>query len=107
MGPYSRRAGPQPKRLLIFRLTIMTDVMAAETCTPDRLVLHPVSLPRIARSMKWPNADAIGLLGSSCQALASKATIRRRCLTRATLAPAGLLIGFGFFDPREPFLSTD
>ena len=81
MGPYSRRAGPQPKRLLIFRLTIMTDVMAAETCTPDRLVLHPVSLPRIARSMKWPNADAIGLLGSSCRALASKATIRRRCLT--------------------------
>ena len=30
------------------------------------------------------------------------------CRSRqATLAPAGLLIGFGFFDPREPFLSTD
>jgi hypothetical protein len=44
------------------------------------------SVPGIARSMKWPNADAIGLFASSCQALASKATMRRPCLTIETLA---------------------
>jgi acyl-coenzyme A thioesterase PaaI-like protein len=42
--------------------------------------------PGACRSMKCPNAEAIGLARSSCQAWASKATMRMPCLTIETLA---------------------
>ena len=44
------------------------------------------SAPGVFLSMKCPNAEAIGLAGSSCHACASKATTRRPCFTIETLA---------------------
>ena len=44
------------------------------------------SAPGVFLSMKCPNAEAIGLVWSSCHACASKATTRRPCFTIETLA---------------------
>ena len=51
----------------------------------DRPPRYSSSAPGVFLSMKCPNAEAIGLVWSSCHACASKATTRRPCFTIETL----------------------
>ncbi len=61
-------------------------IVVAGTPAVKSKCAYSSSLPGVGRSMKWPKAVAIGLAASSCQARASKATIRRPCFTIETLA---------------------